>query len=87
MATVAAELEVPDGVIVEAVAVPAGWKYEAKRKDDGIVASVFGRCFNTSEWNEPSYLMGYARSASRKDQRNPCYGDGQRCDVRNRERP
>ena len=28
VATVGAELDVPDGVVVEAVAVPSGWKYE-----------------------------------------------------------
>jgi uncharacterized protein YcnI len=38
VATVAAELELPEGVIVEAIAVPAGWKYEAKRANDRIVA-------------------------------------------------
>ncbi len=32
VATVAAELEVPEGVIVEAVAVPNGWKHEIKRQ-------------------------------------------------------
>jgi uncharacterized protein YcnI len=37
VATVAAEIEVPEGVIVEAIAMPQGWKYEAKRKDDRIV--------------------------------------------------
>ena len=37
VATVGAELDVPDGVIVEAVAVPNGWKYEVTRKDDRIV--------------------------------------------------
>ena len=37
VATVGAELDVPDGVIVEAVAVPSGWKYEVTRKDDRIV--------------------------------------------------
>lgn len=38
VATVAAELEVPDGVIVEAVAVPNGWKHDIKRQGDRIVA-------------------------------------------------
>ena len=38
VATVAAELEVPEGAVVEAVAVPAGWKHEIKRKGDRIVA-------------------------------------------------
>src|SRR5829696_6975934 len=38
VATVAAELEVPDGVMVEVVAVPNGWKHEIKRQGDRIVA-------------------------------------------------
>jgi len=38
VATVGAELTVPDGVIVEAVAVPNGWKYEVTKKDDRIVS-------------------------------------------------
>ena len=37
VATVGAELDVPEGVIVEAVAVPNGWKYEVTRKEDRIV--------------------------------------------------
>ena len=37
VATVGAEVDVPDGVIVEVVAVPNGWKYEVTRKDDRIV--------------------------------------------------
>ncbi len=35
--TIGAEVDVPDGVIVEVVAVPNGWKYEVTRKDDRIV--------------------------------------------------
>src|SRR5215210_2704690 len=38
VATVGAELVVPEGVIVETVAVPNGWKYEVTRKDDRIVS-------------------------------------------------
>ncbi len=37
VATIGAEVDVPDGVIVEVVAVPNGWKYEVTRKDDRIV--------------------------------------------------
>lgn len=36
--TTAAELEVPEGVIVEVVLAPSGWKHEITRKDDRIVA-------------------------------------------------
>lgn len=33
-----ADLEVPEGVIVEVVRTPAGWKYEVKRENDRIVS-------------------------------------------------
>ena len=39
VATVAAELEVPEGVIVEAIAMP-GAKYEAKRNADNRIVSI-----------------------------------------------
>ena len=32
-----AELEVPEGVIVQTIGAPAGWKYDVKRQDDRIV--------------------------------------------------
>jgi uncharacterized protein YcnI len=38
VATVGADLEVPEGVIVEVVGMPAGWKYEVKRANDRIVS-------------------------------------------------
>jgi uncharacterized protein YcnI len=38
VATVAAELEVPEGVMVEVLAVPNGWKQEVKKQGDRIVA-------------------------------------------------
>lgn len=38
VATTAAELEVPEGVIIEVLQSPSGWKHEVKRKDDRIVA-------------------------------------------------
>jgi len=36
--TIGADLEVPEGVVIEVLSAPAGWKYEVKRKDDRIVA-------------------------------------------------
>jgi uncharacterized protein YcnI len=38
VATVAAEMEVPEGVIIEVLQSPAGWKHEVKRAEDRIVA-------------------------------------------------
>jgi hypothetical protein len=37
VATIAAELEVPAGVVVEVVAMPRGWKHDIKRQGDRIV--------------------------------------------------
>jgi uncharacterized protein YcnI len=37
VATTSVDLEVPDGVTVETLAMPMGWKHEVKRKGDRIV--------------------------------------------------
>lgn len=41
VATVAAEMEVPEGVIIEVLQSPAGWKHQVTRKDDRIVKIVW----------------------------------------------
>lgn len=41
VATTAAELDVPEGVIIETFQAPAGWKYEVKRKDDRVVGVIW----------------------------------------------
>jgi uncharacterized protein YcnI len=56
VATVAAELELPEGVIVEAIAVPAGWKYEAKRANDRIVAITWTMNIPPGEFAEFSFV-------------------------------
>jgi uncharacterized protein YcnI len=38
VATTGAEIEFPEGVIVETIQAPAGWTYEVQRKDDRIVS-------------------------------------------------
>ena len=38
VATTGAEIEIPEGVIVETLQAPAGWTHEVKRTDDRIVA-------------------------------------------------
>ena len=35
--TTGAEMEVPEGVVVETIAMPQGWKYEVKRQGERIV--------------------------------------------------
>src|SRR5215216_5690489 len=57
LATIAAELEVPDGVVVEVVGSPAGWKYEVKRRDDGrIVAITWQMNIKPGEFSEFSFI-------------------------------
>src|SRR5829696_6107430 len=56
VATVAAELEVPDGVMVEAVAVPAGWKHEIKRQGDRIVAITWTMDIPPGEFAEFAFV-------------------------------
>src|SRR5215213_6303217 len=41
VATTAAELDVPEGVIIETFQAPAGFKYDVKRKDDRVVSVVW----------------------------------------------
>ena len=38
VATTSVDLEVPDGVQIESMLTPAGWKYETKRQGDRIIA-------------------------------------------------
>src|SRR5262245_59359927 len=38
VATTGADVEFPEGVIVETIQAPSGWKYNLTRKDDRIVA-------------------------------------------------
>ena len=55
--TTAAELEVPDGVVVEVVSAPAGWTYELKRRDDGrIIAITWRMDIKPGEFAEFSFI-------------------------------
>ena len=56
VATVAAELEVPEGVIVEVVSVPNGWKYEVKRANDRIVAITWTMNIPPGEFAEFAFV-------------------------------
>ena len=40
VATVAAELDIPERVVVETVAVPNGWKHELKRDGNGRIVGI-----------------------------------------------
>ena len=56
VATVAAELEIPEGVIVEAVAIPNGWKHEIKREGDRIVAITWTMNIPPQEFAEFAFV-------------------------------
>ncbi|MDO8631040.1 MAG: DUF1775 domain-containing protein [Phycisphaerales bacterium] len=56
VATVAAELEIPDGVVVETVAVPNGWKHEIKRQGDRIVAIAWTMHIPAGEFAEFAFV-------------------------------
>ena len=56
VATTAAEIEVPDGVVVETIGAPVGWKYELKRKDDRIVAITFKMDIKPGEFAEFTFV-------------------------------
>lgn len=56
VATVAAELEIPEGVIVETVAVPNGWKHEIKREKDRIVAITWTMNIPPGEFAEFAFV-------------------------------
>ena len=40
VATVAAELDVPAGAVIESLAMPNGWKHEVKRDGDGRITGI-----------------------------------------------
>jgi uncharacterized protein YcnI len=56
VATVAAEVDVPEGVIVETVGMPNGWKYELKRQGDRISGIVWTLNIPPGEFVEFSFV-------------------------------
>ena len=65
VATVAAELDVPEGVVVETMQVPAGWKYEVKRADDRIVSIVWQADVKPGEFLDVAFVARNPRSGNR----------------------
>ena len=63
--TVGADLEVPDGVVVEVLAAPAGWKYEVKRQDDRIVAISWTMDVKPGEFVEFAFVARNPRDQRR----------------------
>lgn len=56
VATVAAEVDIPEGVIVEVVAMPNGWKHELKRQGDRISGIVWTLNIPPGEFVEFSFV-------------------------------
>jgi len=54
--TTGAELEVPEGVVVEVLAVPAGWKYDVKRQGERIVAISWQMDIKPGEFAEFGFV-------------------------------
>lgn len=65
VATTAAELEVPEGVIVETLQAPAGWKHEITRKDDRVVAIIWRADVPPGEFIEVGFVARNPRQGSR----------------------
>jgi len=65
VATTAAELEVPEGVIVETLQAPAGWKHDVKRKDDRIVAITWQADVKPGEFIEVAFVARNPRQGTR----------------------
>jgi uncharacterized protein YcnI len=63
--TTSADLEVPDGVTVEVLAMPVGWKYEVKRQGERIVAITWQMDIKPGEFAEFAFV---ARNPRDKDQ-------------------
>lgn len=54
--TTSVELEVPEGVVIETLAAPAGWKYDVKRRDDRIVAITWQMDIKPGEFVEFAFI-------------------------------
>jgi uncharacterized protein YcnI len=63
--TVAAEMDVPEGVIIETMQVPVGWKYEVKRANDRIVSIVWQADIKPGEFIDVAFVARNPRSGSR----------------------
>ena len=64
VATVGADLEVPEGVIVETLQMPAGWTYEVKRADDRIVSIAWNVDVKPGEFIEVAFVARNPRQGA-----------------------
>ncbi len=65
VATVAAEMEVPEGVIIETLQAPAGWKHEVRRQDERIVAVTWQADVKPGEFIEVGFVARNPRRGER----------------------
>jgi uncharacterized protein YcnI len=63
--TVGADMEAPEGVVIETVAMPAGWTYELKRTGDRITGISWKLDIKPGEFAEFSFV---ARNPRDKEQ-------------------
>jgi uncharacterized protein YcnI len=64
VATTSAELEVPEGVIVETLQAPAGWTYDITRKDDRIATITFKTDVKPGEFIEVGFVARNPREGT-----------------------
>ena len=64
VATTSAELEVPEGVIVETLQAPAGWTYDITRKDDRIAAITVKADVKPGEFIEVGFVARNPRQGA-----------------------
>jgi uncharacterized protein YcnI len=63
--TIGADLEVPAGVVVEVVSMPAGWSYEVKRQGERIVGISWKMDIKPGEFMEFGLVARNPREGSR----------------------
>ncbi len=64
VATTGAELDVPEGVIVESLQVPVGWEYDVERADDRIVSITWRADIQPGEFLEVGFVARNPRQGS-----------------------
>ena len=64
VATVAAEMDVPAGVIIETLQAPMGWTHEITRKDDRISAVVWKTNVKPGEYIEVGFVARNPRQGT-----------------------
>lgn len=85
IATIGADVGVPEGVVVETIGVPMGWKYELKKREDGRITNIsFRMDIKPGEFAEFTFV---ARNPRDRDQLvwnlRQLFADGKSTDFTN----